>query len=73
MEIVRAKRIVPLLQTIVVKRESLDDELLEDFRRPDAELRRTHGVNAIADCDDGVKRVMLEQSPDSASTLFLNL
>lgn len=41
------------LEALVVHREALDGELLEDARGPLAELHRAFGVDLVADGDDG--------------------
>ena len=43
----------------VVHREAFDRELLDDARRPLAELHRALGVDLVADGDDGREVVVL--------------
>ena len=48
-----------LLEPLVVQHESLDDELLQRLRRPDAELRGLTTVDPVPDRDDRVEVVEL--------------
>jgi hypothetical protein len=47
------------LEALVVHREALDGELLDDARGPLAELHRALGVDLVADRDDGREVVVL--------------
>ena len=47
------------LQALVVHREALDGELLDDARGPFAKLHRALGVDLVPDGDDGREVVVL--------------
>ena len=55
------------LQPFVVQREALDDVLAQAMRRPDAELRATVGLDAVADRDDQVEVEVLDMIRFSVS------
>lgn len=62
-----------LLEPLVVQGEALDDVFSQHARRPDAELRRAFGVDAVADGNDGVEIVVFETAGNMTSSFGLNL
>jgi hypothetical protein len=59
LEVLLAQDGAAALEALVVHREALDGELLDDARGPLAELHRPLGVDLVADGDDGREVVVL--------------
>src|SRR5690606_37822678 len=59
LEVAIAQDRAAALEALVVHREALDGELLDDARRPLAKLHRALGVDLVADGDDGREVVVL--------------
>ena len=72
-EVVLAKKIIGILQTLVVHRESLDDVFAEDVGRPDAEGRGLLGIHAVADRDHQIEVVKGDLAVDDAVAFPANL
>jgi hypothetical protein len=61
-----------VLQPFVVEREALDDVLLEALGRPDAKARRDMAFHPVADRDDQVEVVVIDEALDLAPALDAN-
>jgi len=59
LEVAIAQNRAAALEALVVHREALDGELLDDARGPLAELHRALGVDLVADGDGGREVVVL--------------
>ena len=62
-----------VLEPLVVHRESLDQVLPQSLRRPAAELRAAWRANPVADGQNGIQAVMLDEPANLASSLQVEL
>ena len=60
------------LQAVIVQREPFDEVFAQAFGGPPAELDPPRRANPIADGQDHIKVVMVDQPPDLPGTLGLN-
>ena len=71
-EVVVTKRSCSLFEAFVIQREALGHILLQDAGRPDAELCRAAGIDAVADGDNRIQIIINNGTGNVAVAFLLN-
>ena len=71
-EVIFAESSFALLQAVIIHGKAFDHVLFQHTSRPNAELRGSTAVDAVADGNNGIQIIKINEPLDSSASLFLN-